>query len=155
MADLVFAHVPEFHHGKGYRRTRQGKPFSHIGRALLTPNQKAAKTLFSFLKQHPNITENARYLLKSEMEGLNQIRFMSMEVLAATLAFMQQFQTQDDMSSFTSENLRPFVDRLMPSGELEEDRDIVRLRLEVTIVRYALLVNEFRAQQDRAVRNTH
>lgn len=140
--------------GERSRRTRprptprRGAPSPRrpkTSRRQLTSEQLAGIELSKALAEIPGTTEELRRQFQDEMVEMEQIRYMNMETLAATLMFLHNIREPVTPSNFTDENLAPVIVNLLPPANLPEpERRNMYIKLKETILRYVRAVEFYR-----------
>jgi hypothetical protein len=113
-------------------------------RRVKTPNKIAMAKLSKFLDRR--LTPEQRNALVRPLNGAEQLRFMSMSVLAEVLRYMNSFGMDMEAinQNFTYESILPYIEVLINRhveakrgrAPSETDRNIMRLRLAATFARY-------------------
>jgi hypothetical protein len=150
----IFANSANLNRGKGNKKTRlgpRGATLKEKEGKQYTPNELATQKLLRILTFYPEFTEDERKNIQEEMRGLEQIRFMNMEVLGATLAYLKSVRGNLTKENFTNELLKPFLRRLTPKPEDIEngklsgtDLQTIEIKMKASIYRYAIAVITFR-----------
>jgi hypothetical protein len=153
---LAFTNVGEFHRGKGTRKARVG-PGMRIARSgtIKTPNKMAEHKLEKLLKTAQMSAQNI-YVYKNMMLRAEQLRFMSMPVLASVLVYMNSRGDVITKDNFNYDDILLPIDTLLHSETpttvahkmTKEDVDIARLRMAATFIRYILYVTQLRSEID-------
>ena len=86
------------------------------------------------------------------MRGLEQIRFMNMEVLAKVLDYYVKIGS--DISNINEDNfnfdvIKPYFEGLLTTNkknkdEIEKDLEIMEIRMAATFLRYIMYVNQLK-----------
>jgi hypothetical protein len=114
-------------------------------RRQLTPEQLAGIALSRALAEIPGTTEELRRQFQDEMMEMEQIRYMNMRVLAATLMFLHNVGDEVTPENFTDQNLAPVIINVLPASDLPEmERRLTYIKLKETILRYIRAVQIFR-----------
>lgn len=147
---VAFTNVGEYRRGKGNRKTRLGprmRPLQSEAsemKRVKTPNKIALAKLAKFLdKRVPSDRRNA---LIRPLDGAEQLRFMSMSVLAEVLYYMNTFNMDIELinQNFSYNSIMPYIDVLIhrhitaKKGRApgSDDINIMKLRLAATFARY-------------------
>jgi len=117
-----------------------------ITRKQMTPNQLAIFELGKALEAIPNTTPELRRQFQDEMIQMEQIRYMHMPTLAATLMFIHNVHDEITPENFTDENLQPVIINIQPDPKLQDSR-LAYIKTKETILRYIRAVQFFRQQQ--------
>jgi len=117
-----------------------------ITRKQMTPNQLAIYELGKALEAIPNTTPELRRQFQDEMIQMEQIRYMNMPTLAATLMFIHNVHDVITPGNFIDENLQPFIINIQPDSKLQ-DSQLAYIKTKETILRYIRAVQFFRQQQ--------
>jgi len=150
-----FIMPPRSYTGKGNKKTRlggKGAATTPTDRRTneFTPSQLATRKLGRILLHVPytGFTKGQREDLQSEMEQLEQLRFMNMEVLAAALYLLDQ-RSPLDQASFDDKTVGPCIDRILPTAEERAkippaELEAIRIKLKAAIYRYSIAVIQLR-----------
>lgn len=128
---------------RGEQLARFGMPGGR-GRRM-TPTELAAFNLNKALENYHEFTEEERYALQAEFEGMASLRTMNLDSLAATLAFMKA--NRPTLFNFQDKIILPYILRLIPSGINEEEKRRLIIRFKAQILRYIRAVELHRSAQ--------
>jgi hypothetical protein len=114
--------------------------------------QNQVKKLGPELEKYSNISSDIRYRLKNEMTKINDVRYMNMEYLAATLSILESMKTEgyssEDFEEYMIEFLNndkkfePYYKKIL-SVKKEQNSGYKNLVKKV-IFSYAYKINEAR-----------
>jgi hypothetical protein len=139
----LFTNVGDFRRGKGSKKTRLGPRVSMDGssrgdKQSQAPDYIALKKLKKFLETRVSMQRNEINSYVELMRGAEQLRFMNMEVLAETLAYMRTINNVFQPERFSYNAIKKYIDNLLPNTETAStlDLDISKLKMAATIFRY-------------------
>lgn len=155
-----FTDVGEFRTTKGGKKTRFGqrqKIDTPKREKPLTPDGIALNKLESLLtKARMEGDSKARY--KKLMEKSDQIRFLSMQVLAEVLIFMHNVGEIITVNTFNAQTIEPYVTNILLKQEPTEKENkkeissddylISKFRMQNTFLRYVRYIIKLQATPD-------
>lgn len=134
---------------------RRGAPSPRrpgISRRQLTPEQMSGIELNKSLAEIPGTTDELRRQFQDEMVEMDQIRYMNMETLAATLMFLHNVGETVTPDNFTDANLAPVIVNVIPAATLPEaERRLAYIKLKETILRYIRAVEFYRQSRRQSL----
>lgn len=118
-----------------------------LTRKRMSPNEFAAWKLNQALSKYPIFTEEGRQNLQEEFSNMPELRTMNVNVLAATLSFLQSIGNNPTPDTFRDEIILPHISLLLPNKEMDNDeRQRLIIRFKAQILTYIVAISIFRAE---------
>jgi len=130
----------------GPERTRgEAKPrFGRVRSKIMTPAESAAYNLNKSLENFEDFDYEERQKLQNEFVKMDNLKYMNMDALAATLAFLKKYP-KPSPQNFKDKAIVPFIEPVISQYKFDkEEKKRIIIRYKAQILRYIRAINSFR-----------